>query len=251
MFRWDATLAIISRTQPLLNPDYLQALMEHDDEEEWTFFELNGCPAELVKYMVQLATLAFTYEQVLIMEWASFNTFPVEDIIHRLQNWANDKDATADSITESEDDPDCRRNAFHCIEAWRHGLLLYALRVFYRPQTPAGLRSILHLARVVLDHVRCIPQTAIVQKQTLLPVFLAAAEVGEEATRSFVRQYCAHWSSTARYSMFGTVLTLLEIIWADWSDSARESYWWGVKVGHHRRDVSSADGNLMSELLLG
>jgi hypothetical protein len=251
MLRWDVTVAIISRKRPLLPLQYLENLMRHDEEDGWTFFTLNGCPAELVMFMARLAVLASTYEKVLTMEWATFSTFPVEEIIEHVQKWENSEDATADSIAWTDDDPENRRNRFHCIEAWRHAILLYAYRVFYRPQTDTGLRSITHLARVVLDHVRCIPDTAMVQKQTLLPVFLAASEVGDEPTRVFVRQFCSHWSSTARYSMFGTVATLLETIWAGWDISARSVYWWGVKVGNNNSESASGDEGLVSELLLG
>ena len=238
--------------------------MKYDDEDEWTFFELNGCPAELVLSMAQLAKLATTYEATRTMEWVTFNTFPVEQITAHLQTWTNPKDTTAAQIAQTLDgdddgDPEHRRNAFHCIEAWRHAIILYAQRVFHRPQSSGGLRAITHLARVVLDHVRCIPGNTdtMVQKQTLLPVFLAAAEVGDETTRDFVRQYCAHWSATARYSMFGTVATLLERVWADWRPETRETYWWGDKVGYLSRDGgggsggSSADDGLVAELLLG
>lgn len=255
---------MISRTRPLLPLSYLETLMEYDDEDEWTFFELNGCPAELVMAMARLATLAVTYETVHGMEWVTFDTFPVEQITQNVQHWTNDKDATADHLARADDDcnedPDTQRNAFHCTEAWRHAILLYAYRVFHRPQTSTGMRAITHLSRVVLDHVRCIPETAIVQKQTLLPVFLAAAEVGDEPTRDFVRRYCAHWSTTARYSMFGTVATLLERIWANWTTSTREHYWWGAKVGSPGQNRGSPGGSeggsedeegLVSELLLG
>lgn len=230
---------------------YLESLMKYDEQDGWTFFTLNGCPAELVMSMARLAVLASTYEKVHTMEWVVFNTFPVEEILEHVQSWENNEDATADSIAWTDDDPETRRNKFHCIEAWRHSVQLYAYRVFYRPQTTERLRSITHLARVVLDHVRCIPDTAVVQKQTLLPVFLAASEVGDETTRDFVRQFCRHWSSTARYSMFGTVVTLLETIWAGWDASTRDVYWWGSKVGNNASESASGDEGLISELLLG
>lgn len=262
------TLALISRKTPILPVDYLQHLMTYNDDEEWTFFTLNGCPAELVMLMARLSSLASTYEMVLTMEWTTFNTLPIEQIMEQLQNWTNPKDATANTIAETTDEPDSRRNAFHCIEAWRHAILLYAHRVFYRPQSVQGLRSVSHLARVVLDHIRCIPDTAIVQKQTLLPVFLAAAEIGhdDERTRGFVRQYCSHWTLTARYSMFETVGSLLERIWADWNPSTRQVYWWGCKVNSFRNQwgdnesevyetEAGADGEcdqaLAAELLIG
>lgn len=261
-FRWDVTLAILSRKQLLLPLSYLETLMGYDDQDDWTFFELNGCPVELVMSMARLASLASTYEKVHALEWVTFDTFPVEQEIDRVQNWINPNDATAETIAQTNKDPDLQRNSYHCTEAWRHAILLYAHRVFYRPQTPARLRSITHLSRVVLDHVRCIPDTAIVQKQTLLPVFLAAAEVGDEdeATRSFVRRYCAHWSSTSRYSSFGTVAGMLERVWADWHVETRQSYWWGVKIGGrssgggggHNPDSAGAQHEaLTSEFLLG
>ncbi|KEF53182.1 uncharacterized protein A1O9_10630 [Exophiala aquamarina CBS 119918] len=225
--------------------------MKYDEEDGWTFFTLNGCPAELVMFMARLAVLASTYEKVRTMEWAMFNTFPVEEIIRQTQKWENNEDATAESISWTQDDPETRRNKFHCVEAWRNAIQLYAYRVFYRPQTSEGLRSITHLARVVLDHVRCIPDTAVAQKQTLLPVFLAASEVGDEATRDFVRQFCIHWSSTARYSMFETVATLLETIWDSWDVTTRDVYWWGSKVGNNNSGSAGEGEGLISEFLFG
>lgn len=267
---------MISRKRPLLDLKYLEYLMVHGEEEDnWTFFGLNGCPAEFIMFMARLSILAATYETVQTMEWVTFSTVPVEAIMAEVQAWTNPEDVTAESIARSidsddnnydhpEDDPDTRRTRFHCIEAWRHAILLYAHRVFYRPQTAAGLRSITHLARVVLDHVRCIPQSDTLQKQTLLPLFLAAAETGDEATRNFARGYCAHWTAETRYSMIGTVEALLESIWADWLPDtlSRRVYWWGTKVAsaavvdnendsnaHH---VSpGGDGGLVSELLFG
>ena len=224
--------------------------MEYERVDDWTFFVVNGCPAELVKAMARLAKLASIYEKITKMEWTLFNTLPVKMIIEEVEQWKNEEDATSDEIGQMEDDPDAKRNRFHCIEAWRHAILLYAYRVFSRKQEASCLRSITHLARIILDHVRCIQQAEIIQKQALLPVFLTASEVEGEVSRSFVRQYCNHWSLTSRYFMFGTVAILLERIWADWDGSTRDVYWWGTKVGDG--DLSQFDGQfLVSELLLG
>ena len=215
----------------------------------------------------------------------------------------------------NDEEPDAQLNRLHCTEAWRKATLLFAYRVFFRRNQTTSTgddagdgggsssssthedslqhrrrRQITILSRQILDHVRCIPSTAIVQKQTLLPVFLAAAEITVstsdfEATRDFVRNYCRHWSATARYGMFTTVGILLERVWAD-ADPAvgttateslagsgvgdtepRDEYWWGCTVGQtdfgspssgdatvasvfsHAADVE--DGLLASELLLG
>lgn len=202
-------------------------------------------------FMARLAKLASIYEKVQTMEWTIFNMQPVEDIMQELRAWPNPEDVDAEDVPLLQDDPDDQRDRFHCIEAWRQAVLLYAYRVFFRPQTSSGLQSITHLARTVLDHVRCVPQTVIVQKQTLLPVFLAASEVGNEATRDFVRQYCDHWSQTARYSMFATVRLLLERIWQKWKPSTRDAFWWGSIVGRKHSDGAEEDDTSTMEILLG
>ena len=246
---------MISRKRPLLDLGYLENLILHGEEDSWTFFTLNGCPAELVMFMARLSILASTFEKVQTLNaespWVTFSTVPVEAIIAEVTQWTNPEGATAESIAWTDDDPEKRLNRFHCVEAWRNAILLYAYRVFYRPQTTAGLRSITYLARVVLDHVRCIPDTDVVQKQTLLPVFLAASETGDESTRDFVRNFCGHWTATARYSMFGTVGTLLESIWASWDVESRHVHWWGTIVENSDRESPGGEKGLVSELLLG
>lgn len=246
---------MISRKRPLLDLGYLENLILHGEEDSWTFFTLNGCPAELVMFMARLSILASTFEKVQALNeespWVTFSTVPVEAIIAEVTQWTNPEGATAESIAWTDDNPEKRLNRFHCVEAWRNAILLYAYRVFSRPQTTAGLRSITYLARVVLDHVRCIPDTDVVQKQTLLPVFLAASETGDESTRDFVRNFCGHWTATARYSMFGTVGTLLENIWAGWDVESRHVHWWGTIVENSDRESPGGEKGLVSELLLG
>lgn len=142
---------------------------------------------------------------------------------------------------------------FHCVEAWRYAIILYTRRVFRSHQDLADLRVIDHLTRVILDHVRCIRKTQMVQKQVLLPVFLAAGEVEDEDTRNFVRQYCNHWSRTARYSQFETALASIENIWATYDARQRAVYWWGCNIGDHVWSAEYDQGShgIERELLLG
>ena len=203
--------------------------------------------------MRRLAKLASIYEKVKDLEWTTFSTVPVDLICHSVAEWKNPEDVDLDEAGISgDDDLDERRNRYHCVEAWRHAILLYCRRVFTRQQNTAGLRAINHLSRQIMDHIRCIPQTAVVQKQTLLPVFLAAAEAGDEATRDFARQYCRHWSITAGYFMFETVGILLESIWTDWDAADRSIYWWGVKVNNTAQPgLASGIQIPVTEFLLG
>lgn len=231
----------------------MQTLMGYDRNEKdgWTFFNLNGCPADLAMAMRRLARLASIYEKASNMEWTMFNTTPVEIITKEVTQWKNYEDITAEEAAYAEDDMDDRRNRFHCIEAWRCAILLYARRVFVQKQHTSSLRSIGHLVRETMDHVRCIPRTAIIQKQVLLPVFLAGAEAGDELVRDFVREYCSHWSVKSGHLMFNTVATLLDSIWAKWDVSSRATFWWGVKVNSTAFSPASGEQQPVTELLLG
>lgn len=313
---WDVTIALISRKAPRFPARYLETLLKYSGEDGWSWVSLNGCPADLVAFMARLARLAATYEKVLDMEWTSFDHTPVRQIISAVRSWKN-PDESASAIDDFEADnsegiertqneePNFQLNRMHCVEAWRQSILLYAHRVFFRPTRPqptsgassanslsesqrqSRRRIITILSRKVLDHVRCIPSSAIMQKQTLLPIFLAAAEVtsfsfpsevGREASRDFARTYCRHWTATARYDMFTTVGTLLERVWADADasevgvdddNSGKEEFWWGCTVGQTTDftspssagpstmspfsdgDDDGSGGLLVSELLLG
>ena len=191
MYRWDITVAFISRKRPRLPLTYLETLMAYNESDGWSFFTLNGCPAEFVMAMAQLAKLSSIYEQTSHMEWTIFNKFPVDVVIEEVKAYHNEEEVTSDDFDHLKEDPEARRNRFHCVEAWRHTIILYACRVFTLMQDENGMRLINHLARVILDHVRCIPHTDILQKQVLLPVFLAASEVGDERNRAFVRRWCS------------------------------------------------------------
>ena len=81
----------------------------------------------------------------------------------------------------------------------------------------------------IMDYVRCCRKRSLVQKQLLLPMFLAGSEVAEHEMRLFVREYCEWWKEQSRYNMFSSVLTLLEQIWQE-NDSAPYMEWWGSKT---------------------
>jgi len=167
--------------------------------------------------MASLAKLSSTYEKVtsLNCEWTTFNLLPVELLTDELKTWKNEDDCSFQDL-ESHEDPDIKRDRYHCSEAWRQAIMLYAMRVFSKKQDQGGLQSIKFLSRLIIDHVRCIKQDALIQKQALIPICLAAVESGDEADRAFARQYNYNWSLRSRYHMFETAQTILEKIWAGW-----------------------------------
>jgi hypothetical protein len=250
--RWDVTIAFLSRQEPRLPVSYLEALMTCDDNDSWSFFTLNGCPLEFVLAMARLAKLASIYEKTIRMEWTIFNDLPVLSETSEVMAFANPEAVSLDDVDALgfEENVDARRNRFHCIEAWRHAILLYVCRVFTQPQTFQNSRKAAHLARLILDSVRCIPSIDILQKQVLLPMFLAGAEMKSGPDRDFVRQYCKLWAEKSRAYHFESASELLEGIWSESDMLADEQYWWGVTVdSQHTNDGDTRP--LSSQILLG
>lgn len=242
----------MARKKPRFPDSYLELLRESDDIGHWSFITLNGCPIEFVAAMARLARLAATYEQTTRMEWTIFNKLPVDAVVQQVKSFVNEEDFVLDQNQGLKEDVDCQRNRYHCIEAWRHAILLWTCRVFTPEQDDSQLRLISHHARVILDSVRCIPRSDSIQKQLLLPVFLAGSEMGDEENRSFVRQYCKHWSIASRFYHFETSLALLEDLWREWDPSTRHVYWWGIKVGRDNwTQPDEKERQMVTELLLG
>jgi hypothetical protein len=228
--------------------NYLEMLVQFPDTEDWSFLVLAGCPVQFLMAMARLAKLAAIYEKTTKMEWTIFNDLPVQLIVEDVKGFENVEAMSIADLDWLNHDPDGRRNRFHCIEAWRHAILLFAARAFCLKQDVYGIRKISHLSRVVLDCVRCIPQAEFFQKQLLLPVFLAGSEIESEVDRKFVRCYFQYWNETSRFEHFGSAAELLEDIWKEWDASTRDSYWWGAKIKHQS---SSGKDAMVSEALLG
>ncbi|KAI5460158.1 fungal-specific transcription factor domain-containing protein [Mariannaea sp. PMI_226] len=253
---WDVTASLISRREPRLPLPYLETLAQYDDGDGdgWSFFTLTGCPVHLVQAMWRLAGLAHIYERTVNMEWTIFNRLPVDSIMEEVRNFVNYDDFSFHDVgNTSLADVNARRNRFHCIEAWRHAILLYVARVFTPKQDASSIDRIDYYARVIIDSVRCIPPTDAIQKQLLLPIFLAASEVGDDFNRSFVRDYCQHWSNAIHFHQFQTVTALLEEVWMDWDPDTRDTYWWGIKTKQGTGDSANLHegGWMVQELLLG
>ncbi|KAJ5678944.1 hypothetical protein N7462_007188 [Penicillium macrosclerotiorum] len=246
---WDATLALISRRCPVLDPSYLEYLVRWERQDEWSFFDLTGCPRDLLVMLYNLAELARHNEIASSMKWLTFDISPVVEAEEKLTQWQNDLDPTrqepnpALSDAEAEKEIHEWQDRYHCAEAWRYALLLYIESVFKR-DCPKRSFSIPHLVRKTLDHIRCCRQTSQTQKQLLLPVFLAGSETSDPDMRGFVKEFCVYWGDKSRYSMFNSVPTLLNEIWTTGT-------WWGTVIdGKRKSDLSKLDSNSI-EVLLG
>ncbi|KAK1143722.1 hypothetical protein N8T08_006122 [Aspergillus melleus] len=257
---WDATLALISRQGTVFPEAYLERLKEAEKQDKWSFYDLTGCPSELVDHIFHLAQLAQQSEIASSMTWLTFDLAPVMQIEAHLRNGTSfsssnsvppsapatstDK-ASADTrpgpsapsterndtngAEECEESMHAQEDRHHCIEAWRHSLLLYIERIFKWDRTPSSRPSAIpRLLRITLDHVRCCRRTSQTQKQLLLPVFLAGSETSDDEMQQVVREYCQWWGERSRYNMFHSVPTLLEDVWGG-------NKWWGAVVDEKTR----------------
>lgn len=238
-YRWDATLALISRQGPIMSQTYLDFLVRWEREDQWSFFDLTGCPRDLLVHLYELADLAKQKEIASSMKYLSFDMAPIAEAERKITAWKNDAvppteepDDAEDSLSDEQAESQfhSQQDRYHCAEAWRYALLLYIERVFKCGVHHRRPRSISRLVRLTVDHVRCGRRTSQTQKQLLLPVFLAGSEAADEEMREFVKEYCRYWAEKSRYEMFSSVPVLLEEIWA--TDG-----WWGSVIDKKTRSA--------------
>lgn len=260
MHRWDATLALISRKGPIMDRAYLEFLVRWEQQDEWSFFDLTGCPRELFVHLFDLADLAHQSEIASSMKWLSFSSVPIVEIETKLVQWKNDheapfvrgaeeeedaEDQAGISSAEAEEQLHRQQDRFHCAETWRCALLLYLERVFKSDgnrdsRTNKTRRlAVSKMARMIINHIQCCRRSSQTQKQLLLPIFLAGCETADAEMREFVKGYCTYWGERSRYSMFHSAPVLLDEIWAT-------QQWWGVVI-----DSKSRLSNTGAELLFG
>ncbi|KAF4614307.1 hypothetical protein G7Y89_g15431 [Cudoniella acicularis] len=236
MFIWyDTTIAMISRESPTLPITYLQGIILHGRADGWDYFNLVGCREEFIIAMCKLAKLAMQYERAQGMEYLLFDTTGVDEVEEVLRQWptkAPRYDSNlAEEVLETE------RDRYHCEEAWRNAVLLYIERVFRWKREEPVQGTVRYLSRLVLDHARSIRQVANhpIQKQVLLPVFLAAAEMRSHEYREFARSYCEWWNRSCGWKMFKDVYSYLQEIWDEGDSSNGTEVWWATIIDRRRQ----------------
>ena len=210
---------------------YLEAIIRHGRDDGWDYFRLVGCREECIIAMIKLAKLAMQNEKAEELEWLVFDSRgvdQVEEVLRECPGVPPTYNANGDeeALEEAQD-------RFHCEEAWRIGLLLYIARVFRWKRTTPIPGAIRYLSRVVLDHARSIRRTSTIQKQLLLPVFLAAAEMQSKEYRDFSKEYCKWWTKTCGFKMFADVSLFLEDIW---EEQNTPGVWWATIIDRRRSE---------------
>lgn len=249
---------------------YACRLFSDNADDVTSFCNVSGCPHELFRHMVRLAKYARELELASAMTCVTFRSDPVLDVERSIREWAAEEYGDIcgvaglqrgeagggdDDLVEQdgggggggggetvEEKVNAKQDLHHCAEAWRYALLLYVERVFRwdrkGPVSPRGA----FLARKTLNHVWCCRRSTMVQKQLLLPLFLAGCETKDPALRALASEYCAWWSEKTRYDMFTTTSILLDEVWASTSTTS----WWGSVI-----DEKSGANSLSYQYLFG
>ncbi|KIW10679.1 hypothetical protein PV08_11643 [Exophiala spinifera] len=248
---WDAMVSLLSREQTVFPYSYFEALLKAEGRQPWTFYELNGCPREVLVPMMQLANLAASsstkQQNRIATADAKVSSRIVAEIELSLRRYEYHGDGLSDLVFEGMDFDEealhIERDRYHCCEAFRYALLIYIVRIFVLPNTRTVERKkgvharLSFLSRVVLEHVHaCRPSGRMIQKQALFPVFMAGVEIrahqGHE-NRQFVAEYCERWYGKFGYQMYSTVLDVCRAVWAE-RDAGNEEYWWGEELDSRR-----------------
>jgi hypothetical protein len=199
-----------------------------EDNRYWSFFDLIGCPRELILPLMQLASLAEENEKARLMRWTRFDMTLVDEIQASITGWENPGVEISDDALEEQMHQE--RDRWHCIEVWRYGLLIYIARVFRWNRNTNPPQILAFYARIVLDHVHSCRQIAVVQKGALLPLFLAGCETKEKLLRQSIQDYCRHWSKICGYNLFSSAASLLEDVWMEQDGFRGVEAWWGSVI---------------------
>lgn len=188
---------------------------------------------EIIKHIRELASLAGEKEQISKMRYAKFDTTRVLELERYIQDFVPRPNEQED--TQSEEEVHAWHDYYYGANAWKYGLLLYITRVLKWDRcTDPPISVIASLSRKTIDSVRCCRPTFMMQKQLLLPVFLAGGELTDPHARKFVIEYFEGWYQWCKYGMFKEAPELLQEIWlqkdckkgsmqADW-------IWWGSVI---------------------
>jgi Fungal specific transcription factor domain len=171
------------------------------------------------------------------MHWTHFDLTLVDEIQSSIIDWKNPSLELDNDI--SEEQMQQQRDRWNCTEAWRYGLLIYITRVFRwnRQMSPPSRLAI--YARLILEHVNACRHTAIVQKQSLIPLFFAGCETKDQFSRQSIRHYCQYWSKICGYKLFNSASSLLEDVWMEQDGARSNGVWWGSIIDKKQQPYQS------------
>ncbi|EXJ90280.1 hypothetical protein A1O1_03379 [Capronia coronata CBS 617.96] len=246
---WDCTVSLVSRSACIFPPEYYETIAEYDAESSWSVFSITGIPKQLFVYLHEIVQLAEEREKTITMKWVTFNMQRVHELETAISQLPGSS-ASSDELQDEEviqSELDCS----HALKAWKYALLLYIERTFkWNRRDARPSKAIVSFSRLTLDHVRCCRSSSVIQKQLLLPVFLAGSEANDQYARSFSRNYCDTWLKKSRYRMFQDASSLLEEIWSarDITNGSMHVWWGSVIDSKQQRKHASGQATRLQYL---
>lgn len=201
-----------------------------EKEGHWSFFNISGCPRELIDPLFQLAHMAGERESVAAMRFATFRTECVDEIESSLQDSQPGEmpDAQLSDALHIDEEEDMHRaqDHYHCFQAWKLAMLLYIDRVFRWDYSASSSPKRKLMARRTLDHVRSCRRISYVSKQLLLPTFLVGSELKDLSSQEIALEYCTWWHNQSGYRSFENAAEVMRHVWAAQIQEG-EVVWWG------------------------
>ena len=201
------------------------------DDGSWNIFTISGVPRQLFQYFRELLQLAYEKEQISALRYATFDMSRVRDLERYIQEYSDDGCEMYGACAD-EETVQAAHDHYYASNTWKYALLLYICRVFkWDRSSDAPMAQVLSLSRQLLDSARCCRPESSLQKQFLIPIFLAGAEATGAYSRNFARDYCEGWYRKSRYNMFMEAADLLEEIWTQ-KDAQNNAFsiWWGSLI---------------------
>ena len=203
---YDTIIALLSREDPVFPREYIEYILSWKNDSQWSFLALNGFPDAAFLHMYDIA------------EAAAHTSFLSDGHVAGLEMklWLADFE-TEQGIAD--------KDISALADCWRLGLLLYCTRVFHHGE--AARRKARVLAEEILWLVHEIPSESNVQKQALLPLFLAACEIDSFRFRRIAIDFCERWTKRSGLWLNQTAIELLETVWDAVDQNSGQDIWWG------------------------
>ncbi|KAL7811924.1 fungal-specific transcription factor domain-containing protein [Trichoderma gracile] len=236
---WDCSISLLSRSQPVFPPSYYDFVLSCNDDS-WNVFTISGVPRQLFPYFRELLQLAYEKEQISALRYATFDMSRVRELERYIQEYSDNGYEMLGACAD-EEAVQTAYDYHYASNTWKYALLLYICRVFNWDRTSnTPMAQVSSLSRQLLDSARCCRPESSLQKQFLIPIFLAGAEATGAYSRKFARDYCEGWYRESRYNMFMEAADLLEEIWKQKDDAQDEAWgiWWGSLIEPRRPNAS-------------
>lgn len=107
--------------------------------------------------------------------------------------------------------PSHAADRYFCEQAWKYGLVVYL--VTKRREHVERAQFVKFCTNLVTTYTRSLSCSSF-QKQVLLPMVVAGAQVDDMEIREYFREYCVRYRSEVKYALYEDGLHIMETTWA-------------------------------------